>query len=78
MRLSLKDEPGVLAEFTRAFAAESISVHSITQQSIAADHSAQVIVITHATNEAAITRAANRIASLTICVAAPVVLRIES
>jgi len=78
LRLSLKDEPGVLAEFTRAFAAESISVHSITQQSIAADHSAQVIVITHATNEAAITRAATRIAHLSICVAAPVVLRIEN
>ncbi len=77
LRLSLKDEPGVLAEFTRAFAAESISVHSITQRAIAADSSAQVIVITHTTNEAAVTRAAARIAGLSISVAAPVVLRIE-
>jgi homoserine dehydrogenase len=78
LRLSLKDEPGVLAEFTRAFAAESISVHSITQRAIAADHSAQVIVITHETNEAAIARAAATIAKLPISVAAPVVLRIEN
>ena len=78
LRLSLKDEPGVLAEFTRAFAAEAISVHSITQRAIARDHSAQVIVITHATNEAAVARAAERIAQLPISVAAPVVLRIES
>jgi homoserine dehydrogenase len=78
LRLSLKDEPGVLAEFTRAFAAEKISVHSITQRAIAADSSAQVIVITHTTNEAAVARAAKRIAELPISVAAPVVLRIES
>ena len=78
LRLSLKDEPGVLAEFTRAFAAEKISVHSITQATIASDSSAQIIVITHATNEAAVARAAAAIAALTISVAAPVVLRIES
>jgi homoserine dehydrogenase len=78
LRLSLKDEPGVLAEFTRAFAAESISVHSITQRAVAADHSAQVIVITHATNEAAIARVAERIAKLPVSVVPPVVLRIEN
>jgi homoserine dehydrogenase len=78
LRLSLKDEPGVLAEFTRAFAAESISVHSITQRAIAADHSAQVIVITHETNEAAVARVAAAIATLPVSVAAPVVLRIET
>lgn len=78
LRLSLKDEPGVLAEFTRAFAAEHISVHSITQRAIAADSSAQIIVITHTTNEAAVARAAAAIAKLPISVAAPVVLRIEN
>ena len=78
LRLSLKDEPGVLAEFTRAFAAESISVHSITQRAVIADHSAQVIVITHDTSEAAVQRAANAIAKLPVSVEPPVVLRIES
>lgn len=78
LRLSLKDEPGVLAEFTRAFANEGVSVHSITQRAIAADASAQVIVITHTTNEAAIARAAQHIAALPVSVAPPVVLRIET
>lgn len=77
LRLSLKDEPGVLAEFTRAFAAQKISVHSITQRAVIADHSAQVIVITHETNEAAVKRAANAIAKLPVSVEPPVVLRIE-
>lgn len=84
LRLSLKDEPGVLAEFTKAFAAEKISVNSITQRAMTPPAggkeggSAQVIVITHETNEAAIARAAAAIATLPICVDAPVVLRIES
>ena len=78
LRLSLKDEPGVLAEFTRAFADEGVSVHSITQRAIAQDSSAQVIVITHLTNEAAIARVANHIAKLPVSMAPPVVLRIES
>lgn len=78
LRLSLKDEPGVLAEFTRVFAAENVSVHSITQRAIAADASAQVIVITHETNEASIARVSTAIAKLPVSVAAPVVLRIEN
>ncbi|MFM9890969.1 MAG: homoserine dehydrogenase, partial [Rickettsiales bacterium] len=78
LRLSLKDEPGVLAEFTRAFAAEEVSVASITQRAIAADASAQVIVLTHETTEAAAMRASARIGKLGVSVAAPVVLRIET
>lgn len=77
LRLSLKDEPGVLAEFTRAFAEAGISVHSITQQALT-DHSAQVIVITHETNEAAVAKAASAITQLPVSVEAPVVLRIET
>ncbi len=76
LRLSLKDEPGVLAEFTRAFANADISVHSITQQALT-DHSAQVIVITHETSAAAVASAASAIAQLPVSVEAPVVLRIE-
>lgn len=77
LRLSLKDEPGVLAEFTRAFAEADISVHSITQRGMAGN-SAQVIVITHETDEASVARAAEAITNLPVSVAAPVVLRIEN
>jgi homoserine dehydrogenase len=78
LRLTLKDEPGVLAEITKQFAAEKISVQSITQKTISANHSAQVIVITHDTMEAAIRRATHAIEHLPISVEAPVVLRIEN
>ncbi len=78
LRLSLKDEPGVLAEFTRAFAEADISVHSITQRAAIPGHSAQVIVITHDTNEASVAKAATAISKLPVSVAAPVVLRIET
>src|SRR5262249_51809678 len=78
LRLSLADEPGVLAEFTRAFAAQKISVQSITQRGIIANHSAQVVVITHETSEAAVMRAAKAIAKLKVSMAPPVVLRIEN
>ena len=77
LRLSLKDEPGVLAEFTRAFANANISVHSITQQAVA-DGTAQVIVITHETIAAAVQTAASAITKLSVSVEAPVVLRIEN
>lgn len=77
LRLSLKDEPGVLAEFTRAFADQGVSVHSITQRAVIPGHSAQVIVITHETTEAAVNKAASIIAGLAVSVDAPVVLRIE-
>lgn len=78
LRLSLKDEPGVLAEFTRAFADARISVHSITQRAAIPGHSAQVIVITHETDEASVAKAAGVISKLPVSVDAPVVLRIEN
>lgn len=78
LRLSLKDEPGVLAEFTREFARQGISVNSITQRGLIEGHSAQVVVITHETNEAAVAKAAASIGKLKVSVEPPVVLRIEN
>ena len=78
LRLTVKDAPGALAEITRAFADQHVSVHAITQRAAGGDYSAQVIVITHETNEAAIAKATQQIAGLSISLAAPVVLRIES
>lgn len=77
LRLSLKDEPGVLAEFTRVFADKKISVRAITQREIAEDGSAQVVVLTHLTNAGAMRDAFKEIAALTCCTAAPVMMRME-
>lgn len=78
IRLSLKDEPGVLADFTREFAAQKISVKSIIQREIAEDKSAQVVVTTHHTNEGAVKRAVKAIENLKCTVASPVCLRIHT
>lgn len=78
LRLSLKDEPGVLAEFTREFAAQHISVKSIVQREIAEDGSAQVVVVTHHTNEAAVQRVVKSIAALPCTTRTPVLLRIHA
>ncbi len=77
LRLSLKDEPGVLAEFTRVFAEEDISVRAITQRDIAEDASAQVVVLTHVTTSGQIARAHQKIAGLAVCVAPPVLMQME-
>ena len=77
IRLGLRDEPGVLAEFTREFAAQHISVKAIVQREIAGDKSAQVVVTTHQTNEGAVRRAVAAIQNLKCTVAPPVLLRIH-
>lgn len=77
VRLSLKDEPGVLAEFTRVFASKKISVRAITQREIAEDGSAQVVVLTHLTNAGAMKEAFTEISKLACCTAAPVMMRME-
>lgn len=78
VRLSLRDEPGVLAEFTRVFGQEKISVRGITQREILADGSAQVVVTTHVTQAAAIKNAVAAIGKLGVCTAAPVCFGIEN
>ncbi|MFZ4126051.1 MAG: homoserine dehydrogenase [Rickettsiales bacterium] len=78
IRLSLKDEPGVLADFTHEFAVQKISVKSIIQREIAEDKSAQVVVTTHTANEGAVKRAVAAIEKLGCTVAAPVLLRIHT
>jgi homoserine dehydrogenase len=77
LRLSVKDAPGVLAEITRIFAHENISVRAITQRECMPDGAAQVVVITHATESDAMQRAVAAIGKLAVCVAAPVCLGIE-
>lgn len=77
LRLSLKDEPGVLAEFTRVFAVHNISVRAITQRDIAEDGSAQVVVLTHLTTAGHLQNAYREIAALPVCTAKPILIRME-
>lgn len=77
IRLTVADEPGVLADVTRIFADEAISVQSIIQHTHA-DHSpAQVVITTHATKEKAMQQALQRIHALKRVIERPMMLRME-
>jgi len=77
LRLNVKDASGVLAEITRVFADEHISVRAISQRECLPDGSAHIVVITHLTESLAMQRAVKTIATLPICVSPPHCLGIE-
>lgn len=78
LRLTVRDEPGVLSEITAIFADEAISVQSIIQHGHAADAPAQVVITTHEAKESAMRNGLQRIASLASVVHAPQMVRIET
>ena len=77
LRFNLENKAGVLAGITAAFGDEGISVRAMQQPGIAGDGSAQVVIITEETSEAAIGRAKQRIAALGVTRADPVMLQVE-
>lgn len=77
IRLTVADEPGVLADVTRIFADERISVQSIIQHTHDDNSPAQVVITTHATKEAAMQSALQKIHDLKCIVEQPMMLRME-
>lgn len=77
LRLGVIDQPGVLADVTAIFKKESISMRSVIQHSHSPGEMVQVVITTHATQEAAMDRALAAIAQLTFMKEAPFRVRIE-
>ncbi len=77
MRLSVLDQPGVLAEITNIFAQEEISVQSFLQRSHQPEQAVQLILTTHITTEAAMQRATHKISELSAIAEPPHIIRIE-
>jgi len=77
IRLEVADEPGVLADITRIFAEEKISVQSLIQHTHADNAPAQVVITTHATVEEAMQRALAKIHELGRVIEKPMMLRME-
>jgi homoserine dehydrogenase len=76
LRLSLKDQPGVLAKVAAALGEEGVSVHQMRQY----DHdgeAAPLLIVTHRATRSAIDGALGRIGAMEDSLAAPVALRIE-
>lgn len=77
LRLMVTDRPGVIADVTAVLRDEGISLESMLQRARNPAESVPVVLVTHATNEAAMIRALERIAALDAVMESPTLIRIE-
>ena len=78
LRLVVVDRPGVIADVAAALRDEQISMESMIQRGRAPGEAVPVVLTTHETEEAAMTRALARIETLGSVVQPPRMIRIES
>ncbi len=77
IRLMVVDKPGVIADVTAAFRDQEISLESMLQRGRAPEEAVPVILITHDTEESAMSRALEKIAILEAVADPPRMIRIE-
>ena len=77
IRLMVVDKPGVIADVTATFRDEEISLESMLQRGRAPGEAVPVILITHDTEESAMSRALEKIAILEAVADPPRMIRIE-
>ncbi len=77
LRLSVLDQPGVLAEITRIFAEHGISVQSLIQHDADANRPADIVMTTHETQESSMQQAVQTIARMQAICDQPQLIRIE-
>jgi len=78
IRLMVLDQPGVIADIAAALRDEAISVEAMFQHGRAPDKMVPVVITTHDTEDAAMTRALARIGALEAVVEPPMRIRIEA
>ena len=77
IRLMVVDQPGVIADVTATFRDEKISLESMLQRGRAPGETVPVILITHDTEESAMSRVLEKIAILEAVADPPRMIRIE-
>jgi homoserine dehydrogenase len=77
IRFQLSDKPGALAKITATLAKAGISIATVAQHEKPSKGAVPVVMRTHRTREAALSRALARIAKLSEVRAKPVVIRVE-
>jgi homoserine dehydrogenase len=77
LRLMVVDEPGVLAEVTAILRDHGISLESMLQHGRKPGEAVPIVLVTHETNEAAITAAIARIGKIAAVLEEPALIRIE-
>jgi len=78
LRLMVVDRPGVIADIAAALRDEDISVEAMLQRGRAPGESVPVVITTHETEDAAMTRALARIAAIKAIIEPPRRIRIEA
>lgn len=78
LRLSVVDQPGVLADVTAILRDEGISLESMLQHGRKPGEAVPIVLVTHETQESAVTAALARIAGLPTVLETPAIIRIES
>lgn len=78
IRLSVVDQPGVLADVTSLLRDEGISLESMIQHGRKPGEAVPIVLVTHETREAAVTAALSKISALPAVLEPPAVIRIES
>ncbi len=76
LRLSVRDEPGVLAQVTAILGGQRISLSAVLQHESDADKAVAVVITTHRAREGAVRAAVAQINALPAVAAATVVLRV--
>jgi homoserine dehydrogenase len=77
LRLMVVDQPGVLADVTAILRDCNVSLESMLQHGRAPGEAVPIVLVTHETNEAAISQAIARIGRLGAVVELPALIRIE-
>ncbi len=78
VRLSVSDEPGVIADISAAFRDESVSIESMIQRARSQTEAVPVVLMMHECEEAQLQRALSRIETLDAVVERPTMIRIET
>ncbi len=78
LRLMVVDRPGVIADIAAALRDEDISVEAMLQRGHAPDEAVPVVITSHETREANMSRALTRIRDLGAVLEAPRMIRIEA
>jgi homoserine dehydrogenase len=77
VRLTVVDQPGVIADISTIFRDQAISIESLLQRGRAPEEAVPVVMITHDTEEAAMVEALQAIAEIPAVLAEPKMIRIE-
>lgn len=77
VRLSVLDQPGVMAALATAFARQEVSIDSLIQRGRAPGEAVAVVLVTHETEETAMCRALREIESFKPVLEPPCMIRIE-